>query len=638
MAVLLVAQRDGDARVRRAAVEAFAERDGAAAVDALAASLGDSDAEVVTLAARALAKRPSAPRTRDALVTAYATATPAGRAAIADALESLGTALSQAVELEARALWERNVRALATPGAARVGAAEELGASARVEAVARLLPLVDPNQNADRKLVAAAARGLGEAGDHSARRHLEVLLEEGDAELAEAAADALGRLGDPAAADALAAAALEGAGRIAASAVEALEALPQAPDVGMSLCEVALRSLDPALATRAARAARERDVDCPVKPLFARLGRPGTEAALAALAELRAAHPDVVPRLSVLIDPARTPERAMRLAALRAIAVLRPPAIAPAVRERAGALQTRVAAARARWIPGRLSAQAAPGMEKSGEERLAAVVGRAAGPVPGADAGAPVLAAFLSQPGGELDELGAALAATGRLKVAGSGPLLLAFVGDPDGAVRAGAVEGLGALGHEKTLEVTAAAIADPDVRVRAAAAEALRRLGPRGAAVLIRAVGAPGLEPEWCATLARRLGEAGVSEAVPVLAGHLRGSCGAAAAQALGRIAAPAGAAPLVEALQDPGAAARAEMIEALAQVGGPAAAAALTRELTSDRPQLRAAAARGLASLRYEPAAERLEALRTDYYGRVRRAAVEALAKLPAGRERAR
>lgn len=637
-AALLVAQRDGDARVRRAAVEAFAARDSVAAVEALAASLGDADAEVVTIAARALAERPSAPRTREALVTAYAAATPAGRAAIADALQSLGTSLREAVELEARALWERNVRALATPGPARVGAAEELGASARAEAVARLLPLVDPNRNTDRTLVAAAARGLGEAGDPAGRKHLEVLLAEGDAELAEAAADALGRLGDPRAADALARAAVEGAGRIAAAAVEALGALPQAPEVATSLCEVALRSLDPALTGRSARAARERDAECPVKPLVARLGRPGTAAALAALVELRAADSELVPRLLVLVDPTRTPAPEMRLDALRALAVLRPPAAAQPVRDRAAALQTRVAAARARWLAGRLAAEATPGIAGEGEERVAAVAARAAGPRAGGDALEPELAPFVPVPRGELEELGAALRAAGRLKVAGAETLLLAFVADADGAVRAGALEGLGALGHEKAVSLAAEAIADRDGRVRAAAVEALRHLGPRGAAGLIRAIGAEGLEAEWCATLARKLGETGVPEAVPALAGRLGGPCGAAAAQALGRIGAPAGAAPLAKALEDVGASGRLEMIEALGQLGGAPGAAALTRELTSDRPQLRAAAARGLAGLRHEPAAERLEALRTDYYGRVRRAAVEALAKLPSGPTRPR
>jgi HEAT repeat protein len=632
MAALLVAQRDGDARVRRAAAAAFAGREGAPAVDALAAALSDPDPEVVVIAARGLAARPSAPRSRSALVAAYAGASPEGRAAIADALHALGTSLRDAVELEARGLWERNVAALASPGPARAGAAEELGASARAEAVQRLLPLVDPNRNTDRVLAAAAARGLGEAGDRAARKHLEVLLEEGDGALAEAAADALGQLGDPAAADTLSTAAVQASGRIAAAALAALESLPQAPEVGTSLCQVGLRTLDPALASRAMRAARERDAECPYKAALARLGKPGTPAVLAALAELRPPEAEVVPKLLPLLDPARNPVE-VRVAALRALGRLKAPAAAAAVRDRAAALQARVEAARARWIPGRLSATRLPGLEGQGDARLAAVLARAPGPAPGGDAQEPELAGWIRSPAGELEELGAALAALGRLKVAGAEATLAHFAADPAAVVRAGAVEGLGGLGGDKALELATGALADPDLAVRGAAAGALRGLGPRGAAALIRALAAPDLEPEWCGTLARALGEAGVAEAVPALAANLGGPCGPAAAQALERIASPAAAAPLAAALSRPGGTGRVDMVEALGAIGGGAGAEVLTRQLTSDRPQVRAAAARALAALKHEAAAERLEALRSDYYGQVRRAAVEALAKLPAG-----
>lgn len=628
-AALLVAQHDGDVRVRRAAAEAFAGREGPAAVDALAAALGDVDPEVVVIAARGLAERPSAPRTRAALVAAYAGASPEGRAAIADALHALGTSLRDAVELEARGLWDRNVAALVLPGPSRAGAAEELGASARAEAVQRLLPLVDPNRNTDRALLAAAARGLGEAGDVAARKHLEVLLEEGDGDLAEAAADALGRLGDPGAADALAAAAL-GSGGIAAAALEALETLPQAPDVGASLCEVALRTLDPAAASRAARAAHERGAECPYKPALARLGKPGTPAALAALSELQPPEAEVAPRLVLLLDPARSPLD-VRLAAFRALGRLRAQGEAAAVRDRAVAVQARLESARARWIRGQLPATPLPGIEGKGDERLAAVLARTAGPAPGADGAEPSLAGWVAPPAADEEELGAALAAAGRLRAPGLDALLAAAAGDRAAAVRAGAIEGLGAIGGDAARERVAAALADPDPRVRRAAAGALRGFGPRGAAALIRAMGAPAMEAEWCATLARALAEAGVPEAVPALAGRLAGPCAADAAEALGRIASPEAAPPLVAALARPGGEGRVEMVEALGAIGGSAGAEALARELTSDRPQVRAAAARALALLRHEPAAERLEALRSDYYGRVRRAAVEALAKLP-------
>lgn len=637
-ALLLVAQRDADPRVRRAAVEAFASRDGPAAVDALATSLADTDAEVVAVAAQGLAARPTLPRTREALASAYGAASPAGRAAIADALQSVGTSLREAVELEARTLWERNLSVLAAPGPARAGAAEEIGASARAEAVARLVPLVDPNRNTDRDLLAAAARGLGEAGDWSARKYLEVLLQEGDASLAEAAAEALGRLGDPAAADPLSTAAVQGAGRTAGRAVEALAALPQAPEVGTALCLVALRSLDPSVAAQAARAAREREAACPVKPLLARLGQPGTAAALAALAALRPVEAEVAPRLVPLLDPARAPDLEVRVAALHALGSLRNPAATAAVRERALGLQARLTAARVRWIPGHLSETPLAGIGAAGEERLQAVLARAPGAAPGGGPGEPGLAPFLRGPAAEATELGAALAELGRLRSTGAEAVLAGLVTDPEAAVRAGALDGLGAMAAEGALAPATAALADPEPRVRLAAVGALRRLGPKGGAVLIRALGEPGLEPDWCSALASALGDAGLAEAVPALAGRLGGPCGVAAALALGRIASPAAATQLAEALMRPGAAGRLEMVEALAQVGGSSGAVALSRELTSDRPQVRAAAARALAQLRYEPASPRLEALRSDYYGRVRRAAVEALAKLPAGTRRPR
>jgi HEAT repeat protein len=636
---LLVAARDGSAVVRRAAAEAFAARGGPSAADALGNLLSDPDVAVVEVAARGLASMPDVPRARTDLLSAYANASPAGRGAIATALEAIGTSLREAVEVEARTLWERNLAALGGEGGAeRGGAAEELGASGRAEAVTRLLPLVDPNRNPDRALAAAAARGLGEAGDWSARAHLEALLGEADAALAEAAAAALGRLGDPGAADALARAGGAATGRVAAAAVEALVVLPDVTEVGLALCEVAARTDDAAVAARAARHARGREAACPERPFLNRLGTAGAPAALSALGELGLAGPaaeTAAQRLLPLVDPARG-DPAARAAAARALGRLRVAATAGPVRDRAAALLARVRDARARWVPGALPAVAAAGFERGGEARLAAVIARRGAATKGAadgpewiDAVAPATA----------DELGALLAAAGALGAPGTEALLAPLATDPLPAIRAGAVEGLTALGGEAGLRAAAAALEDPDERVRGAAARALGRAGARGAPALARAARRVREgEAGWGVALARALGETGAAEAVPALAALLDGAPAPAAALALARIGAPAARDPLVAALEPPSAAGQAEAIEALAQLAARDAGPAIAAHLTSDRPEVRAAAARALGRIRYEPASERLEALRSDYAGRVRRAAIEALAKLPSGAPRLR
>ena len=638
---LLLAQRDASPLVRRAAAEAFAGRDGPEAAEALGALLADPEPEVVAVAAAGLAARPAQPRAREQLVLAYAQASPSGRAAIADALQSVGTSLREAVEHEASTLWERNLSALASTGRARVGAAEELGASARADAVGRLLPLLDPRANPDRALAASAARGLGEAGDPSARVHLEPLLEEGDGPLAVAAADALARLGDPKAADALAAAAAVGAGPVAAAAVAGLAALPHSPDVGLALCEVANRAGDPGVAATAAAAARERDAPCPVKPLVARLGKPGSIPALAALAALRPAGADgdaATQRLIALVDPAKDPEQDVRVAALRALGRLRAPQAGPAVKERAVALAARLASGRARWIAGQLPGSGLAGMGAAGEGRLAAVLARTPGPRAGSQAGEPPIPVFVAPSAGDAQELGAALAECGRLRVPGAEALLAAGAADPDPAARLGAVQGFGELGGAAALAALTHALADPAPAISQAAAGALVLLGTQGAAVLIRTSQDPKPEAEWCVTLARALGDTGDPQVVPALTALLAGGCPGEAAGALGRVGVPAAIGPLLSALDRPGPAGKVEIIDALAQLSAEQAAASFTRELSSERPQVRAAAARALATLKYEPASSRLEALRSDYYGRVRRAAVEALSKLPSGAARAR
>ena len=585
LAALVVAQGDSSPLVRAAAAERFAARGGPAAADALGKLLLDPSADVAVVAARGLAEMPGEPRARQQLVTGYAGATAGGRAAIADALDRIGVSLREAIEAEARALWERNLATLqAARGPARAGAAEDLGASGRAEALQRLVSLLDP-EHPEAAVAAGAAQGLGDSGEPAARPWLEALLESPDAAIAEVAAVALGRLGDPRAADALAAAGIGDSGRIAAAVADALAALPDAPEVGVALCDLALRAADPHVAARAARDSRRRDADCPARPLLARLGRPGTEAALAALAELGLRGPaaqGAAERVVPLLE--RSPDAAVRAAAAHALARLGAPAGASAV-----------------------------------ERRLAAVMGR----------GAP----------GDDREAAALLAAAGRLRLGSAEPLLLATARSGRAELRAGALEGLGADGGAAAVDVLAGALDDADPRVRAQAADGLARAGPRGEPALAAAAErATGATAEWRIALARALGETGSADGVPAVAALLDGASAPAAAAALARLGAPTAVPALVAYLGRPGAPARADAIEALAQLVARDAAPAIAALLTDDRPEVRAAAARALGRLRHETASPRLEALRSDYYGRVRRAAVEALARFPSGVPRAR
>ncbi len=592
---LLVAQDDPSALVRKAAAGAFAARGGPAAVEALGKLVCDSDSEVACAAARALSALPSERRAKEVLVAAYSRGGPAARAEIATALRAVGGSLREAVELEARETWERNVLAFerGTP-AERAGAAEELGRSGRAEAVRLLVPLLEPERHQDRRVVAAAARALGTAGDRSARTALETLLKKApDAALAESAAEALGALADPAAADALASVGEKGSERLAAAAARALAVLPQTPEVATALCSLAHRAQDPGVAARAAAQVRNRGSECPSGPLLSRLARRGADTmpAVAALGYLRL-RPDAlavasehVQRLLPSTDPA------LRTAAIRALG--------------------RMGAAKATPALARRAADAAKRLDRARKDGVSTAVRDAA------------------------DELAAALVAVARLRAEGAAALARARLSDPSATLRAAAVEALGTLGHDQADRIEPA-LRDPDRRVWTAAAEALGRMGPSALPALAHAarVARPD-DPELWAALARALDETGSPEAVPALALLLtRSSAEAAAAAALGRIGTKEAAAALLASLSRPDFAGRAQALDALGGLGTSEAGRAIAAELTSDSAEVRAAAARALGRLRHDTAGGRLEALRSDYDGRVRRAAVEALSKLPMSR----
>ena len=586
LAAILVAQQDPDARVRRAAAAAHGSRGGTPSQEGLSAMLHDPDPGVVAEAARALsAIRPEGAgtdarevaelhrRAAIALSGAYGRADARGRAEIATALHEIGGSLRDAVEAEARLLWEQNARTLhGASKAGRAGAAEELGRSGRAEAVKLLLPLLEET-GGDPRVMAASARGLGWSGDGAVLEPLGAALGSRWADVAEGAAWALGNLGNPAGAESLAEAGSTSPSRLAQAAVAALLGMPPAPEVGVALCEVALRAAHPLVTERAAIGARTREAECPDKPLTQRIARggAGAEAALAAFGALGLKGERLKgggERALALLQPGADPR--LRSPAARALGKAPYPAAVPALQRRAAATS-------------------------------------------------------------DAEELGEIAVALASLAPDSFGPLALRLAADPDPRLRAAAARALALSKPAPAVEALALLAKDGDAAVRRAAIEALGALGSSGLAPLAAALTARRGDDEEASAIARALGATGDPGALPLLASVLAGEQAPVAAAAIGRMGLAAGSSILIEALEKGHASGRVEVIEALGSLGSPDAGEAVARELTSDRPEVRSAAARALGRLRHEGAATQLEALRADYYADVRRAAVEALARLP-------
>ena len=597
---LLLAQGDRSVEVRLAAAAALLRLGGARAAEGLGAMLGDVEPAVVKAAAFGLAELAPEAGGRERLLAGYALASSPGRAAIAEALLRIGSSLREAVETEARLHYQRNLSALERGSPAeRAGAAEELGASGREEAVTGLVALLGDGSEADPVVLAGVARGLGASGDFSVRVRLERLLSSQLPGVAEAAADGLGRLGDPAAAEPLAALAGRG-GAPGSGAMSALAMLPRSPDVGSALCAVAVRSADPARATQAARLARQRGAACPVKPLLARIGRPGERAALAALSELRwdGADAEAVCRRLLGLLGARGVDPAARAAAARAIGTTGWPGAASGVSDRATAIFKQLDEVRARLI---------------------------------ADPKHPP--AFLEPPGAA--ELGALLAAGGRLRADALAPLVERGLREPSPAIRAGALEGHAWLAGPAAVVQLQQGLSDPDAAIRSASASALGRLGEAGAQALVGcAVQTRPSEATWRIELSQALALTGSADAASGLTRLLEGESTGAAIHGLSQLGAAGGARPLLDLVARGDGRWLPEAVETLAWLTGTEAGPPILALITSDRSEVREAAVRALGRLRYEPASPGLEALKGDYVGRVRRASVEALARLPSRR----
>lgn len=595
------AREDVSPDVRRATAEAYGRRGGEQGLDGLAVLVVDPDPRVVVAAARVLARLAPPGGSTDArevaalqagasraLVAGYGHADAAGRAEIAASLQSLGTSLREAVEAEARLLWDRNARTLAANGTGdRAGAAEELGRSGRAEAARMLEPLVRQEAK-DPRLARAAVRGLGHCSGREVREDLVNALVHGSAEMAEAAADALAASSDPAAAEPLSRVGASGRGRAAAAAAAALEALPAAPEVSAGICEVAVRSPVPEVAERAARAAHAQGADCPERVLTPRIQRRGPDAA-AALAALGALQlpPDrlesVASRAVPLLAPAV--DRSLRVAAIRALGRAGYARAAAPLLDRARALSDRLG--------------------RSPREDVA--VGD-----------------------GEAEELAAVVVAMAGLRLADAPVLAARLAASFDPRLRAAAAEALGLVEGDAPLQPLARLLQDGDANVQVAAAAALGRHGASAVPVLAGEIASR--QGPVRAELARALGATGSPAAVAALAPLLAGPEAAVAAEALGRLGNPEAVEPLVVAAAAGPAPGRIAAIEALGAMGAADGATVIAQQMTSDRPEVRVAATRAVGRLRHEGSAKRIEALRADYYVEVRRAANEALARLPA------
>jgi HEAT repeat protein len=608
------AAKDTAPVVRGEAASALGSSQDPRVVDVLGELLGDADESVQGKAAMALA-RIRTEQAKKYLTLQYARRGRSTRHAIVEALKSANVpgAMASAVAAESRTIWERNLQAL-TAGSLpeRIAAAEELGKSGRVEAVNRLLPLINDAQVI---LAAAAVRGLGYTGDARAVEPIAELLTENFPELREAATDALVRLRDPKALPRLKEIALEKSAA-SAFATTAIIALPANAHTNAALCEIALEAA-PEDARGAGRAMRTRG-GCPLDPILERLARRAEQlAALYAIEGLGKVAARAAPKVIPLIA---STDETLRLHAIAAAAEMGDAAAVEATRLVYEEELKRIEGLRADWIAGGLPREVAPGFD--------------AGARASQELAPRELVEDVSEE--QLRTFAGAIRALGQLRAPGALPLLEPHAKDPSPSVRAAALVGLARLGGAG-IAAAGAGLSDPDREVRSTVALALAELGPDGQAALAH------LLPQAAANrlpILSALDRAGPTPAVAeVLLSVLNegGPESALAAHLLARVAPKEAVEPLLRQLDDPRSAARREALVALGRIGDPRAAEAVARDLYHDSPDVRAAAAEALAQLGTSPLLDALDALKGDYYRRVRESADAALAKIlkpPEGR----
>lgn len=628
------AARDPASIVRAEAMVALGKTQDNRVVDLLSEALSDPDELVQQRAAAALASFKT-DKARSYLTLQYSRRGRSTRLAIVEALKGthMPGAMASVVVAEAASIWDRNLKVL-NDGTLpeRVGAAEELGRSGRPDAVNRLVPLLKDKHVS---LAAAAARGLGLAGDARAVPALSELLDENYPELREAACEALGKLGDPAPLAKLTSIAQEKS-PVSALATRAVLSFPRSPEVDKALCELVLTTSDDEVKS-IGRELRKRG-GCPVEPLLEKLKSPAT--ANQALSAIIALVPsgDVA---SKVVPLTTSNDETTRRLAIDALAELKDPAGAEAVRKAWEAEMKSLEPRRADWVTAALPTEYAKGFDPAAQldpdnpfhvvrAKTTDLMARVAALD---QARAQALGKTLLQPPvprevlDDADEadvrtLAVVLRAMGRLKLDGAKDAAKTFSRDLNTQLRGAGFAALAFLGEDAK-----AGLLDTERSVQGATAQALVESGAAGQLVVMNALveltgdrsrlleplravtppaeGAPklrqlvkegGLE---AGTAARLLSEMGDRESVPLL----------------------------ISLLDDPENISRREVLLALGRLGDAKAAPTIAKDLYSDSAEVRTAACRALAQLKATPQLEAIDALKGDYDRRVRDAAQAAL-----------
>jgi len=271
---LALAARDAEPGVRMVAAKGLGKSRGGQALDLLSSLLMDTDERVQVAAAAAMAHHGSG-KAQQYLLLRFSKSRQPTRQAIVQALEASGLPepLKQAVQFEAKELWEQSQQTLLSPSslAEQVRAAVRLGESGREEAVALLLPLLKEQTPA---LTVAAVESLAYLGAQAALPELEALVLSPHVDIRKASIAALGRLQATSSIPLLRRLmAAEAEEEEALLALEGLAHFPSSPEADKAICELALQPGSLPLRLRAALALEKR-APCSPAPLWEQLSNP----------------------------------------------------------------------------------------------------------------------------------------------------------------------------------------------------------------------------------------------------------------------------------------------------------------------------------------------------------------------------